>query len=52
MQRRPLACLVGAVFMIYTRVASWRIMAGVFVGMVATTLLLNAVGSDSNPMFA
>ncbi len=46
------ACLVGAVFMIYTRVASWRIMAGVFVGMVATTLLLNAVGSESNPMFA
>ncbi len=47
-----LACLIGAVFMIYTRVASWRIMAGVFLGMVATTLLLNAVGSDSNPMFA
>ena len=46
-----LACLVGAAFMIYTRVASWRIMAGVFLGMVATTLLLNAVGSDSNPMF-
>jgi Na+-transporting NADH:ubiquinone oxidoreductase subunit B len=47
-----LACLVGAVFMIYTRVASWRIMAGVLLGMVATTLLLNAVGSDTNPMFA
>ena len=47
-----LACVVGAVFMIYTRVASWRIIAGVFLGMVATTLLLNAVGSDTNPMFA
>ena len=47
-----LACLFGAAFMVYTRVASWRIMAGVFLGMVATTLLLNAVGSDSNPMFA
>ena len=47
-----LACLAGAVFMVYTRVASWRIMAGVFLGMVATSLLLNAVGSDSKPMFA
>jgi Na+-transporting NADH:ubiquinone oxidoreductase subunit B len=47
-----LACLFGAAFMIYTRVASWRIMAGVLLGMVATTLLLNSVGSDSNPMFA
>jgi len=35
-----------------TRVASWRIMAGVLLGMMATSLLLNAVGSDTNPMFA
>jgi len=47
-----LACLLGAVFLIYTRVASWRIMAGVVLGMVATTLLLNALGSETNPMFA
>jgi len=46
-----LACLLGAAFLIYTRVASWRIIAGVFIGMVATSLLLNAVGSDTNPMF-
>jgi Na+-transporting NADH:ubiquinone oxidoreductase subunit B len=39
------------VFLIYTRVASWRIMAGVLLGMVATILLLNAVGSETNPMF-
>lgn len=47
-----LACLIGAAYLIYTRIASWRIMVGVFLGMVATTLLLNAIGSDTNPMFA
>jgi Na+-transporting NADH:ubiquinone oxidoreductase subunit B len=46
------ACLLGAVFLIYTRVASYRIILGVFLGMVATTLLLNAIGSDANPMMA
>lgn len=45
-----LACLVGAAFLIYTRVGSWRIILGVFGGMVGSTLLFNAVGSDSNPM--
>ncbi len=39
-----LACLLGAVFLIYTRIASWRIMAGVFLGMVGTTLLFNLFG--------
>jgi len=47
-----LACLLGAVFLIYTQVASWRIIAGVFLGMVATSLLFNVIGSDTNPMYA
>jgi Na+-transporting NADH:ubiquinone oxidoreductase subunit B len=47
-----LACLLGAVFLVYTRVASWRIIAGVFLGMLATSLLFNAIGSDANPMYA
>lgn len=47
-----LACLVGGAFLIYTRIASWRIIAGVFLGMVGTTLVLNAIGSDTNAMFA
>ena len=47
-----LACLLGAAFLIYTQVASWRIIAGVFVGMVVTALLFNAIGSDTNPQFA
>jgi Na+-transporting NADH:ubiquinone oxidoreductase subunit B len=45
-----LACLVGAIFLLYTRIASWRIMLGVFLGLVATVLLLNGLaGPDSNP---
>lgn len=47
-----LACLLGGVFIVYTGVASWRIIAGVMLGMVATATLFNAVGSVDNPMFA
>ncbi|RLC98981.1 MAG: NADH:ubiquinone reductase (Na(+)-transporting) subunit B [Chloroflexi bacterium] len=47
-----LACLLGAAFLLYTRVASYRIIFGVFLGMVATTLLFNMIGSNTNPMFA
>ncbi len=45
-----LACLIGAAFLIYTKVASWRIIAGVMLGMVATTLMFNFFGSESSPM--
>lgn len=47
-----LLCLVGAALLIYTRIGSWRTMAGVTLGTLATVLLFNAVGSDTNPMFA
>jgi Na+-transporting NADH:ubiquinone oxidoreductase subunit B len=47
-----LAILIGAAFLLYTRVASYRIMGGVFLGMVATSLLFNTIGSDTNHMFA
>ena len=47
-----LALLVGGLFLIYVRIASWRIVLGVFLGMVATAFLLNAVGSETNPVFA
>ncbi len=46
-----LACLLGAAFLIYTKVASWRIMAGCVIGLVVTTLLLGWVGSSTNPVF-
>lgn len=38
--------------LIYTKVASWRIMAGVLLGMIATSLLFNLVDDGSNPMYA
>jgi len=47
-----LACLLGAAILIYTRIASWRIMAGVLAGMVIVTLFFNWLGSDTNDMFA
>ncbi|MCH1929194.1 NADH:ubiquinone reductase (Na(+)-transporting) subunit B [Shewanella sp. A25] len=47
-----LAILIGGLVIIYTRIASWRIVGGVMVGMVAISTLLNVIGSDTNPMFA
>ncbi|GIU04763.1 NADH:ubiquinone reductase (Na(+)-transporting) subunit B [Shewanella glacialipiscicola] len=47
-----LAILLGGLVIIYTRIASWRIVSGVMVGMIAISTLLNFVGSDTNPMFA
>ena len=47
-----LAILIGAVILLVTRIASWRIMSGVFLGMVAFSLLLNGIGSETNPGFA
>ncbi len=47
-----LACLIGAVILIVTRIGSWRTMAAVCVGTVAMSLLLNAIGSKTNPWFA
>lgn len=47
-----LAILIGGVVLMVMGIASFRIVAGVMAGMVATTLLLNGVGSETNPMFA
>ena len=46
------ACLIGAVILLWTRVASWRVIAGVVVGTIVMATLLNLIGSDTNPMFA
>jgi len=46
-----IACLIGAAVLIFTGVGSWRIMLSILVGMVATSLLFNVIGSDTNPMF-
>jgi Na+-transporting NADH:ubiquinone oxidoreductase subunit B len=46
-----LACLLGALILLATGIASWRIMAGVAAGATALILLFNAVGSESSEMF-
>ena len=38
-----LACLIGAVILILSRIGSWRIMAGVVIGMVGFSSLLGAL---------
>ena len=47
-----LALTLGGVVLLVTRVASWRIVSGVLLGMMCTTLLFNWIGSDTNPLFA
>ncbi len=47
-----LACLIGAVILIYTRIASWRIMLSVLLGMIATVLVFNFAGRDGHPYLA
>ncbi|WNK19126.1 NADH:ubiquinone reductase (Na(+)-transporting) subunit B [Halomonas piscis] len=46
------AILLGAIVLLWTKIASWRIMLGVLLGMVATSTLFNMIGSDTNAMFA
>ena len=47
-----IAILIGLAVLLITKVASYRIVLGTFVGMILMSSLLNIVGSDSNPMFA
>ncbi|KXJ50357.1 MAG: NADH:ubiquinone reductase (Na(+)-transporting) subunit B [Colwellia sp. Phe_37] len=44
--------LLGGAYILYKGIASWRIVLGVFAGMVVTAMLFNAIGSDTNNMFA
>ncbi len=46
-----LAILIAGALLCLSRIASWRVMAGVLLGMVLTSSLFNLVPS-SNPMFA
>jgi len=43
-----LACLIGAAFLVYTRIASWRIMLSVLLGMVATVSVFNLAGGPAS----
>jgi Na+-transporting NADH:ubiquinone oxidoreductase subunit B len=46
-----LAIALGGAVLLIQGIASWRIVLGVFLGMVATSLLFNLIGSETNPMF-
>lgn len=47
-----LACLFGAAVLILSGIGSWRIMLSGAIGMVVMSLIFNAAGSATNPMFA
>ena len=47
-----LACFIGLAFLMITKIANYRMVVGCLVGMIGFSLLLNWIGSDTNPMFA
>src|SRR5690606_35324197 len=47
-----LAIFSGGAVLLLTQIASWRIVAGLMIGMVALSTLFNFIGSDINPMFS
>jgi Na+-transporting NADH:ubiquinone oxidoreductase subunit B len=47
-----LAIFIGGAVLLVMGIASWRIVAGVMIGMVLTSLMFNAIGSETNPLFA
>ena len=46
------AIMIGGAVLLIAKVAAWRIVAGVFLGMTVLSTLFNIIGSDSNAMFA
>ncbi|GAA6164628.1 NADH:ubiquinone reductase (Na(+)-transporting) subunit B [Pelagimonas sp. KU-00592-HH] len=47
-----LACILGLIFLLATKIANYRMVVGCLAGMIGFSLLLNWIGSDTNPMFA
>jgi Na+-transporting NADH:ubiquinone oxidoreductase subunit B len=47
-----IAILFGAAVLIYTGIGSWRIMLSMTLSAILFSLLLNIIGSDTNPMFS
>jgi Na+-transporting NADH:ubiquinone oxidoreductase subunit B len=47
-----LAAILGLIFLLVTKIANYRMVVGCLAGMIGFSLLLNAIGSDTNPMFA
>ncbi|NRF61091.1 NADH:ubiquinone reductase (Na(+)-transporting) subunit B [Vibrio coralliilyticus] len=47
-----LLIILAGLLLIAMRIASWRIVAGVIIGLAVTSTLLNVIGSQTNPMFS
>jgi Na+-transporting NADH:ubiquinone oxidoreductase subunit B len=47
-----LMIMIGGAILLLTKVASWRVVAGVFLGMFVFSSFLNLVGSENNLAFA
>lgn len=47
-----LMVMIGGAILLLTKVASWRVVAGVFLGMFVFSTFLNLVGSETNLAFA
>ena len=47
-----IAALIGLLFLLATKIANYRMVVGCLGGMIGFSLLLNLIGSDTNPMFA
>jgi Na+-transporting NADH:ubiquinone oxidoreductase subunit B len=47
-----LLILLSGAYMVYAKIASWRIILATLIGMILMTSLLNFIGSDTNPMFS
>ena len=47
-----LLIMLGGLLLIGMRIASWRIVGGVIIGLAVGSTLLNVIGSDTNPMFS
>ncbi len=47
-----LAILIGAAFLLLTRIAAWQTMLGVLVGTILTAIGLNMIGSETNAMMS
>ncbi|WP_373817938.1 NADH:ubiquinone reductase (Na(+)-transporting) subunit B [Glaesserella sp.] len=46
------ALMIGAAIIVFARIASWRIIAGVMIGMASMSTVFNLIGSETNPLFA
>ncbi|SNS46119.1 NADH:ubiquinone reductase (Na(+)-transporting) subunit B [Tropicimonas sediminicola] len=44
-------CMIGLAFLLVTKIANWRLVVGCTAGTIGFSLLLNLIGSDTNPMF-